>query len=361
MEYSISLCTVCMNRLHHLKYTLPRNIQDNMHYPRVEFVLLDYNSQDGLADWVKDNLMPYIEQGKLAYYRTTEPDHFDRSHSKNVAHRIASGDILCNLDADNYTGKGFADYVCRKFSENPHTYLVPDQKLLDGDWGAFGRICLKKADFNALRGYDESFTGWGLEDTDFLYRLKGLGLEEAYIEDPRFLQQMEHGVEDRVQNEETFSRIHAYYAHQQGANVEGIFLFNDGTFERGVVVMNRELIKQAWGFDGAIYELSGTIRKGHWKTLDTGLQLNYQDESPTEELSFLGGGEDMLIAKSGGDAGLFMKIARAELLAETVQAYSFAKNYAKFSENQSRRDTVVNPDGFGLGTLEKNFGLFQTI
>jgi hypothetical protein len=31
--------------------------------------------------------------------------------AKNIAHQIATGDIVCNLDADNYTGKDFAFYI----------------------------------------------------------------------------------------------------------------------------------------------------------------------------------------------------------------------------------------------------------
>ncbi|KKL80749.1 hypothetical protein LCGC14_2001600, partial [marine sediment metagenome] len=50
--YKISFCTTCMGRLYNLKETLPKNIEANGEYPNVEFVILDYNSSDGLGDWV---------------------------------------------------------------------------------------------------------------------------------------------------------------------------------------------------------------------------------------------------------------------------------------------------------------------
>src|ERR1700748_3109986 len=97
----ISICTVCMNRLMHLSETLPRNIRENMDYPNVEFVVLNYNSRDDMDNWIKYNMMDYIRSGILKYYKTTEPAYFDRSHSKNMALRLATGDILCMVDADN--------------------------------------------------------------------------------------------------------------------------------------------------------------------------------------------------------------------------------------------------------------------
>lgn len=44
--YSISFCTVCMNRTLHLKETLIKNIRDNSAYPNLEYVLLNYGSKD---------------------------------------------------------------------------------------------------------------------------------------------------------------------------------------------------------------------------------------------------------------------------------------------------------------------------
>ena len=43
----ISFCITCMNRLKHLQETLEKNILDNFLVDEVEFVVLDYNSQDG--------------------------------------------------------------------------------------------------------------------------------------------------------------------------------------------------------------------------------------------------------------------------------------------------------------------------
>ncbi|GAG26081.1 unnamed protein product, partial [marine sediment metagenome] len=74
--HSISFCTTCMGRLYNLKETLPINFKDNESYPDLEFVILDYNSNDNLGEWMKNNMMHHIESGKVSYYRTTEPKYF---------------------------------------------------------------------------------------------------------------------------------------------------------------------------------------------------------------------------------------------------------------------------------------------
>jgi glycosyltransferase involved in cell wall biosynthesis len=104
----VSLCTVCKNRAHHYKKTILKNIHDNIHDSNVEFILLDYNSQDDLEEWVRDNLQDYIEMGVVTYYKTFDPLYFQRSHSRNMVFRLAKGDLICNIDADNYTGYSFS-------------------------------------------------------------------------------------------------------------------------------------------------------------------------------------------------------------------------------------------------------------
>ena len=61
----ISFCTVCMNRLHHLKMTLQKNISDNRDYSNLEFIILDYNSSDGLGEYIRDNFNEEILNKKL--------------------------------------------------------------------------------------------------------------------------------------------------------------------------------------------------------------------------------------------------------------------------------------------------------
>lgn len=187
----LSFCTTCMDRLNHLQYSLPVNIATAQWlYPDVEFVILDYNSQDGLEIWVKENLKEHLLSGLVKYYKSTEPQYFQMSHAKNVAHKLASGEIICNLDADNFLRPEFLTTVLKLFEKN-------GQIILHGTGGAYGKICLKKDYFLKLGGYNEDFEGWGIDDLDFIRRARvHLNLKEANLW--RFDLTIDHGNDERV-------------------------------------------------------------------------------------------------------------------------------------------------------------------
>jgi glycosyltransferase involved in cell wall biosynthesis len=229
---------VCMNRIHHLQQTLPQNIADNRDYPNVEFVVLDYNSSDGLEEWIVDEMSEYIKSGVLKYYKTTEPEYFDRSHSRNVLFKLADGDILCNLDADNYTGKGFATYINNVFNAHENIYLVADtKKRLYFLRNAFGRFCVKKSDFMALRGLDEKMKSYGSETVDFYERLEMAGKKEVVIENTHFLKTISHGDEERISNEFFLKSLKQFFIRYISTEEsEILFLYKDNTFENAIIV-----------------------------------------------------------------------------------------------------------------------------
>lgn len=198
----VSFCTTCMNRTTHLKQTYLKNITDNLDYPNVEFILVDYNSSDGLQEWVRENLTEYMEKDIVKVYRTKKPKEFHMSNAKNIAHSMATGDIVCNLDADNYAGKDFAYYINHVCTTNKQPIGFFDKDKLPvnvNSRGIGGRIFLFKKDFLTLGGYDERFSGWGYEDEDFINRAIKLGLKKSPITLP-FLNGISHTNTQRDKN-----------------------------------------------------------------------------------------------------------------------------------------------------------------
>ena len=191
----ISFCITCMGRLHHLRQTLPRNLEENAASPDVEFVVVDYNSKDGLEDWARGALGPAIASGRVVYYKEKTRDRFDIAHAKNLAHGLATGDILCNLDADGFTGRGFAALLAEKFREKG-----PDLFSLSGDGSLSGRIAMTAPRFRSLRGYDEDFVyGWGYEDDDLVERALRSGLRPVEVVAPG-QSALEHSDAERLAN-----------------------------------------------------------------------------------------------------------------------------------------------------------------
>lgn len=196
--YKISFCTTCMNRLFHLKHTIERNIKNNLSYPDIEFVLINYNSSDGLDEWVRLNLMKYIDQGILNYYRTDEPEFFHASKAKNLAHFLSSGDIVCNLDGDNFTGKDYAFYINYLFNKHGLDLLAHFKK--SPYWGTEGRIVVTKENFLKLGGYDEYLLPIGHEDHDLINRAKAFGLQYINIQIENFLHYLSNTTKEKAEN-----------------------------------------------------------------------------------------------------------------------------------------------------------------
>jgi hypothetical protein len=209
----LSLCTTCMGRAHHLRQTLPRNLADCVDWSRpqaVEFVVLDYSSPDGLAEWITTDrrLRPYLDAGILRFARSDGHTHFRHSHAKNMVHSLAGGDFICNLDADNFTGRGFADFLRSVFCRRPNAVVATnrfDRRLnAEAYKGSMGRIALSAENFAMLGGYDESarFRGWSGEDTDLLIRAIRWRLRPVMIRNRRYLEVVPHSDLERIRNTE---------------------------------------------------------------------------------------------------------------------------------------------------------------
>ena len=190
----ISYCTTCMGRLHHLRQTLPANLEANAGLP-VEFIVLDYNSPDGVGDWIRSNFLTEIEAGRLVYGRTTEPRFFNMAHAKNVAHRLASGRIVCNVDADNFVSGEFTRWLLKLFAiRRP---IIARGVNIQSYWG---RIALLRRWFQRLGGYDEKLgVRWGYEDSDLICRALRLGLEVVSLPEA-FGKALTHSDVERLEN-----------------------------------------------------------------------------------------------------------------------------------------------------------------
>jgi hypothetical protein len=214
---AIAFVTTCKNRIGHLRKTLPQNLIDN---PKSKFVVVDYNSEDDLLYWLKSEMGSYIETGRLIVYSYRDHPVFRMAHAKCMAHRLGmmeGGDILVNLDADNYAGEGFEDFIEDAFTRNPKALLWA--RMLRGEMtrGISGRIAMTAKAFHKIGGYDEEkFDGWGPDDKDANLRLQAIGYEPVEI--PRkFLNSIPHN--SRVRFKE--------YPHLKGRDAEYFSMTKD--------------------------------------------------------------------------------------------------------------------------------------
>lgn len=291
MPPRIIFCTTCKGRTPHLRKTLAKNLADNASYENCAFVVLDYNSQDDLASWIREEHLPYLESGRLVFYQFPLAGAFHMAHAKNMAHRcgiLEGADILVNLDADGFTGPGFAAYIADCFeqagdkrvfmqalwnrwvdrgngdewlAENPDGELGPPVPK-----GSNGRMVVTRNAFINAGGYDEKYATWGPDDKDFNIRLRRLGYEPQLI-DRQFLETVLHNdkVRFREYPEAAVAKSHCF---QMTVHDSCHSIANSGRFGCGVVYRN-------WTSDPIVLGLTPTrvFGIGMHKTATTSLSL----------------------------------------------------------------------------------------
>lgn len=243
---SFSFCITCKNRLHHFKQTYFNNIALLDKYDiDYEVILLDYDSTDGLSQWIMDNSI--IKKEKFSYFISQNKKYYKEAHSKNVCHKLAKNKIIINLDVDNILNSYFLDKL---IDLNDNEILMT--KLRTN--GTCGRISLYKEHFLKLGGYDETRQNIVTRcyiDSDFKLRSLKYGLKCKLL-DHNKLEFIDHSNYDRSINYEkkllTYTDIDIKDPNGAKKTYEDI--------RNKKYIANTDIL---WGSDTLIYNLDKTI------------------------------------------------------------------------------------------------------
>ena len=334
-----TLCflTVVMNRLHHLAQTLPVNLADNK-LSSTNFLVLDYNSDDGLREYIFSNFRDEIQSGRLRYRRYADAKYFSHSHSRNLAVKLTEATYICNVDADNFTGPRFDEFLMQEFRKNPRVVISALSNPLNM-YGAFGRMAARRTDFIEVGGYDETFEGYGFEDYDLVSRFEQSGLEIIRIDNAEFLETVSHDNNDRIASEWTNDQLQVLYRQQVNDSVQVLlYLFKDKTMHYGVV--NEDF---AAGVHYR-YTLAGNSwQKGTWNEADGYVHIGFEGfEAKFEKKGvYLTGNNHQMKIESD-----------AEKLQEAVLFHTNMANCCKYLMNKRNNRIRVNENGFGGGMIE---------
>lgn len=165
----VSYCSTCKGRLWQLKRTLLPNLSA-LEGIDAEWIILDYNCEDNVSEILRTHPVANAAmlKGKLKVYKLTAQIPWSMPLAKNLAHSLAEGDVVVNLDIDNYIGSSFEQVKDLKDDE----YLWSNPSTLIN--GVYGRIALTKTSFYRVGGYDLDLFGMGYDDLDLLARLNKL-------------------------------------------------------------------------------------------------------------------------------------------------------------------------------------------
>lgn len=244
----LSFCITCMNRFHQISKTLPTNLFDNLPNKKdVEFILVDFGSKDGLKEWVLSNFSEELRSGYLQYFYTDTLTAWHASIAKNTAHYFANGEVVMNLDCDNYTGSRGGEFVMEQFDKFGNNLLLHQFSGAFND-GSCGRIGMRKEFFLKIGGYDESFLPMGYQDLDILKRLHLFGLNYELVKDRRYNNAIQNTKKDSLKNtasEMSYRKMNLHNCILSKANAEagkiicsrdkpgvkeGVFMFDNNTF-----------------------------------------------------------------------------------------------------------------------------------
>lgn len=347
-----------MNRLFHIRETLPANIKDNMNYNNIEFILLDYNSSDGLDNWIKHQMMEHIESGLLKYCKVTAPIHFDRCHSRNLACKLASGEIIALVDADNYTGKGYAEWLASVFqNEGDDSVLtnIGSENIMFKDQA--GKCAFHVKYFLNVRGFDEAMNGYGFEDVDFTYRLVQAGGKRIPIQIMEFCKFIGHSDVERVCNERLLNNTNSMYTllsedTDERKQLQILYLFEDEKFMKVTYLFKIELSTNVYSsYQGWIIKPNGR-HIGSYIWSQGILELGYDEPDLTERYSVNEEGELLMVM--GDSAKWSLVPLNINTYIEYNLLYTECWNRNIYYMN-AVEDGRVNLHGFGKGEVMLNF------
>jgi hypothetical protein len=151
---SLSIVTVCMNRLDHLVETAAR-VADWPHHS--EHLIVDWSSAVPLrrVDLPADS--------RLRLVRVEGERRWNPSRAYNFALAQAGGNWLIRMDADCWPTAAFA----------PRELLASASVWVGtGGEGRYGQFLMARESFAAIGGFNEFLRGWGFEDKDLRARLE---------------------------------------------------------------------------------------------------------------------------------------------------------------------------------------------
>jgi predicted glycosyltransferase involved in capsule biosynthesis len=227
----VSFCITCMNRFHQITQTLPVNLSDNLpDKTDIEFILVDFGSKDGLKEWVLSNYKEELHSGYLQYLYTESLVTWHASIAKNTAHYFSNGEVVVNLDCDNYTGRRGGAFVMEQFDKFGNTLLLHQFSGVFRD-GSCGRIGMRKEFFLKIGGYDESFLPMGYQDLDILKRLHMFVMNYESVKDSRYNNAIRNSKKDSLKNTASGMSYRKMNMHN--------FFLSKGNAEAGKIICSR--------------------------------------------------------------------------------------------------------------------------
>jgi glycosyltransferase involved in cell wall biosynthesis len=187
----ISVLVPCKNRTHDLKNIMFPLLEAVKASPPVEIVVLDYNSDDDLEDYINDIKRFHPE---IVYFKYTGRDTYHMAHAWNLNAKLTKGDWIVVLGTDIIPHVDYFKFI----REHQDATWIHGPRLE-------GVLAVRRQEFMDSGGYDERFEWYGPEDRDFEDRLVRRG-GKLVIHPKHLLSEIYTGMEDKFKNYRPITR-----------------------------------------------------------------------------------------------------------------------------------------------------------
>lgn len=187
----VSLITTCKGRLHHLKKAMPFFLDQGVMSLLYDVIVVDYGCPSGTFEWCRKHTDPKV---KCVAVRRNVAE-FNLNRARNIGAKLSNADAFLFIDCDILLSPSTVIDALSVLNGHDFAMLCVEQSNPVGngsfyihqpraDYGpgvsVIGRIYTRDA-FESLRGYDESFRGWGWDDVDLTVRARAANMKVASL------------------------------------------------------------------------------------------------------------------------------------------------------------------------------------
>lgn len=171
----ISLCIPSMDRLYHLRATLPDNLVAAEADPDCDIHVLEHSSNDGTAEYLADLLENSTSADLLQCFRTIGERYYSQPHAWNMLATTTEPGVIVVLGADCTIGPDYLPLLRETFLLHPGALICLKPRAGD-------RSAMTTSLLYYLGGYDlDMHESYGHEDCDILKRAVYRGAEEIWL------------------------------------------------------------------------------------------------------------------------------------------------------------------------------------
>ena len=177
---SISIVTVCMNRVKHLRCTLPL-VSAWPHH--AAHIVVDWSSDVP----VKHEDLP--DDSRIQLVRVEGESSWNPSLAYNFSVSLVKTEFVIRMDADCWPSLDF----------DPNIVLRENRIWVGaGGEGRYGQFLMPRETFWAVGGFNEYMRGWGFEDKDLRFRLHSQQQIDLSEFDDSLIGVLDHGDAERM-------------------------------------------------------------------------------------------------------------------------------------------------------------------